>query len=131
MIEIKAKLMRTEAGIYATGERLECLIEFKNQCFISKDKTSSNEDESKQVENLAWASMQIHCYRKTAQDFIANGANIGSKTLDVNNGVTTGKTSLDTVTPPLGNIVFASNPKILFCDLKLVPNQKKSCKKAF
>lgn len=28
MIEIKAKLVRADSAIYATGEKVECLIEF-------------------------------------------------------------------------------------------------------
>lgn len=135
MIEITAKLMRTEAGIYATGERLECLIEFQN-----KGPSADAEDGSSasELENLAWASMQIHCYRKTAQDLIVSapkggssaGSGVGAKPLEPNQGIQTGKTSLDTVTPPLGDIIYASQPKILFCDLKLTPNQSKSCKNA-
>lgn len=129
MIEIKAKLMRSGAGIYATGECLECFIAFKNNCSISTDKNSSDTEASKQVENLAWASMQIYCYRKTAQGFLVDSDNAGRKPLDENVGVATGKTSLGTVTSPLGHIIYASKPKILFCDLKLQPDQTKSCKK--
>lgn len=33
MIEIKAKLLRADSAIYATGERVECLIEFTHKVF--------------------------------------------------------------------------------------------------
>lgn len=31
MIEIKAKFVRADSAIYATGERVECLIEFTHR----------------------------------------------------------------------------------------------------
>lgn len=135
MIEIKARLLRTEGGIYATGERLECLIIFKNKSIDGEEKDEKDsstetknpsENEESDVENLAWASMQIHCYRKTSQDLHTSN----SRAQDPHSGLMTGKTSLETVTPALGDIIYASEPKILFCDMKLPIHQTKTCKRA-
>jgi len=36
MIEIKAKLVRADSAIYATGECVECLIEFTHKVFAEE-----------------------------------------------------------------------------------------------
>ncbi|KAM7361744.1 RAB6A-GEF complex partner protein 2 isoform 2-T2 [Cochliomyia hominivorax] len=117
MIEIKAKLVRADAAIYATGERVECLIEFINKVFKSNNGSlgSINCSSSSNVECLAWASVQLHCYRKT-------NTNIGSTE---NNIEMIGKTALDAVTQAPGDVIVATKPKILFCDLRLQPNESK------
>lgn len=117
MIEIKAKLVRADAAIYAAGERVECLIEFVNKQFNG----ASGSEGSSSVECLAWASVQLHCYRKI------NG-NFGNweKNIDLVDMI--GKTALDAVTQAPGDIVIATKPKILFCDLKLQSNESKICK---
>ncbi|XP_013100480.1 RAB6A-GEF complex partner protein 2 isoform X2 [Stomoxys calcitrans] len=107
MIEIKARLVRTDS-IYATGEYVECLIEFIHK--IPSGSVVNNEI----LESLAWASVQLHCYRKTN---ISNQ----DKMLEM-----VGKTALDAVTQAPGDVVVATKPKILFCDLKLQPNESKT-----
>ena len=72
------------------------------------------------IENLAWASVQLHCYRKTnfsvsQQDKVAELADM------------VGKTALDAVTQAPGDVVLATKPKILFCDLKLPEGESKMC----
>lgn len=115
MIEIKAKLVRADSAIYATGEHVECLIEF-----IHRTPAGRNIDNETE-EALAWASVQLHCYRKTNVN-----VNHQDKMLELSEMV--GKTALDAVTQAPGDIVIATKPKILFCDLKLRPNESKTCK---
>uniref|UniRef100_T1PIJ8 Rgp1 n=1 Tax=Musca domestica TaxID=7370 RepID=T1PIJ8_MUSDO len=114
MIEIKAKLVRADSPIYATGEHVECLIEFTNRI----PSATNNGVDNCAVENLAWASVQLHCYRKT-------NVNIGPKDKMLELSEMVGKTALDAVTQAPGDIVIATKPKILFCDLKLQPNESK------
>uniref|UniRef100_A0A1A9ZY47 Arrestin C-terminal-like domain-containing protein n=1 Tax=Glossina pallidipes TaxID=7398 RepID=A0A1A9ZY47_GLOPL len=111
MIEIKAKLVRADAAIYATGERVECLIEFVHK--VGENVENVNNDE-----NLAWASAQLHCYRKTSFSVSSQG-----KSLDLSEMI--GKTALDAVTQAPGDIIITTKPKILFCDLKLKVNESK------
>lgn len=119
MIEIKAKLVRADAAIYATGECVECLIEFINKA--PGDETDAGASNNNLVEALAWASVQLHCYRKT--NVAVSGQD---KILELSEMV--GKTALDAVTQAPGEVVIATKPKILFCDLKLNPNESKICK---
>lgn len=71
------------------------------------------------LENLAWASVQIHCYSSSA---------ISEKTPDVNYMKNTNDTSLNAAVQGQGDPVLTTNPKILFCDLRLAPGEIKSCK---
>lgn len=114
MIEIKAKLVRADAAIYATGERVECLIEFINKV-LGGGAANNN------VETLAWASVQLHCYRKT-------NVYIGTQDKALELAEMIGKTALDAVTQAPGDVIIATKPKILFCDLKLQPHESKICK---
>ncbi|XP_055902664.1 RAB6A-GEF complex partner protein 2 [Eupeodes corollae] len=110
MIEITAKLIRADSAIYAAGEKVECLIEFTN-----RNEENANQTFNDHSENLAWASVQIHCYRKTT--FCANSVSDLTEMI--------GKTALDAVTQTPGEIIVATKPKILFCDLKLRPAETK------
>lgn len=122
MIEIKAKLVRADAAIYATGERVECLIEFVNKVFNNGAEVAANiASLNNNVECLAWASVQLHCYRKT-------NANVGVSDKNLELAEMIGKTALDAVTQAPGDVIIATKPKILFCDLKLQPNESKICK---
>lgn len=39
-----------------------------------------------------------------------------------------GRTALDAVTQAPGEVIVATKPKILFCDLRLQPGETKMCK---
>ncbi|XP_068155514.1 RAB6A-GEF complex partner protein 2 [Drosophila tropicalis] len=119
MIEIKAKLVRADSAIYATGERIECLIEFTHKVFTEEAEQvrSRNANESS-LENLAWASAQLHCYRKTS--YAISSADKTSELTEL-----IGRTALDAVTQAPGEVIVATKPKILFCDLKLQPGETK------
>lgn len=69
------------------------------------------------LENLAWATAQIHCYRSLTQD---------EKNAD-NLRIFTAETTLNAANQGQGSIVMATEPKILFCDLRLSPGESKSC----
>ncbi|XP_033238750.1 RAB6A-GEF complex partner protein 2 isoform X1 [Drosophila pseudoobscura] len=136
MIEIKAKLVRADSAIYATGERVECLIEFTHKVFADEQPPSNrNANEAGyefqpmtrisllnsifySLENLAWASAQLHCYRKTSYSTPA-----ADKTQELTELI--GRTALDAVTQAPGEVIVATKPKILFCDLKLQPGETK------
>lgn len=68
-------------------------------------------------ENLAWATAQIHCYCNSTLQEKADSL-ISSKN----------ETSLNATNKGQGDVVLATNPKILFCDLRLAPGETKSCK---
>lgn len=70
-------------------------------------------------EGLAWGTAQIHCYESSAlQDKHSTGDQPGTHE----------ETSLNALATSMGNILFASDPKILFCDLRLAPGENKTCK---
>ncbi|TDG48888.1 hypothetical protein AWZ03_004791 [Drosophila navojoa] len=115
MIEIKAKLVRADSAIYATGECVECLIEFTHKLFSEEQQRNAK---APTVENLAWASVQLHCYRKTSYSTHST-----DKTAELAELI--GRTALDAVTQTPGEVIVATKPKILFCDLKLQPGETK------
>ncbi|XP_030374487.1 RAB6A-GEF complex partner protein 2 [Scaptodrosophila lebanonensis] len=118
MIEIKAKLVRADSAIYATGERVECLIEFTHKVFGEEEKNTQRNANTASLENLAWASAQLHCYRKTS--YSTPGADKSAELAEL-----IGRTALDAVTQAPGEVIVATKPKILFCDLKLQPGETK------
>ncbi|XP_017848868.1 RAB6A-GEF complex partner protein 2 [Drosophila busckii] len=119
MIEIKAKLVRADSAIYATGECVECLIEFTHKVFDEEQANAREQNANNaSLENLAWASAQLHCYRKTSYSTPA-----ADKTAELAELI--GRTALDSVTQTPGEVIVATKPKILFCDLKLQPGETK------
>ncbi|KAI8045271.1 RAB6A-GEF complex partner protein 2 [Drosophila gunungcola] len=120
MIEIKAKLVRADSAIYATGERVECLIEFTHRVFTDEHSASQSGNANEaSPENLAWASAQLHCYRKTSYSHTSTG----DRTAELTEMV--GRTALDAVTQAPGEVIVATKPKILFCDLRLQRGETK------
>ncbi|XP_017091163.2 RAB6A-GEF complex partner protein 2 [Drosophila bipectinata] len=118
MIEIKAKLLRADSAIYATGERVECLIEFTHKVFQEENAGGTRNANDASQENLAWASAQLHCYRKTSY----SNPN-ADRTAELTEMI--GRTALDAVTQAPGEVIVATKPKILFCDLRLQPGETK------
>lgn len=67
------------------------------------------------LENLAWASAQIHCFFSTSK-------NSGDKTPII------GKTTaLEVTSSDIGDVIFHTKPKILFCDLTIPLGETKTC----
>ncbi|GAB0092887.1 RAB6A-GEF complex partner protein 2 [Sergentomyia squamirostris] len=110
MIEITSKLVREQTPVFLCGEVVECFISFTNPTLPEHKIAQSNNDI---LENLAWATAQIHCYcnsvfqERSPQDSLSND------------------TSLMAATHGQGDIVMATSPKILFCDLRLAPGETK------
>lgn len=76
----------------------------------------------KRLENLAWATAQIHCYCSSTSD--------DSKSIDSNVSKSSTKSILSVETSlqqGQGNVVLETEPKILFCDLRLSPGETKAC----
>lgn len=120
MIEVQAKLLRDV--VYVAGDSVECLVTFVNK---QPDGNHSGPDENsvrRLPENLAWASAQIHCHcsvdeskvrfpKSPSQEQMATGSK---------------DTSFIPCRGEKGYVVFSSKPKILFCDLRLLPGESKS-----
>ncbi|XP_023246479.1 RAB6A-GEF complex partner protein 2-like [Copidosoma floridanum] len=124
MIEITAKLMN--GSTFFSNEVIECMVTFScpagsanSTTLASNDESQANSDPS---ENLAWASVQIHCQCSINEKLIA-GDKIkkDTKPVAVNTDTTFAPSSSDN-----GHAVLNSKPKILFCDLKLSPGESKS-----
>lgn len=151
MIEINAKLVREQKTFFLCGEIVECFISFTHPTLPEHKIAQSNkyvapnciESNSNQftihshnfslvhalhirLENLAWATAQIHCYcARTTDDKSIDLA--PSKGTQKTNVVLSAETALNTQQGQ-GNTVLETDPKILFCDLRLSPGETKSCK---
>uniref|UniRef100_A0A182W093 RAB6A-GEF complex partner protein 2 n=1 Tax=Anopheles minimus TaxID=112268 RepID=A0A182W093_9DIPT len=115
MIEINAKLLRDQSAVFMCGEDVVCLIDFIHPSLPEHKIFQSNSDI---LENLAWATVQLHCYcnasfnEKSSNDAATN-RNIG------------GSTSLNASNQLKGEVLHSTEPKILFCDLRLSPGEAK------
>ncbi|XP_053657770.1 RAB6A-GEF complex partner protein 2 [Anopheles marshallii] len=115
MIEINAKLLRDQSAVFMCGEIVECFIDFIHPSLPEHKISQSNSDI---LENLAWATVQLHCYcnasfnEKSSTDGAAN-RNVG------------GSTSLNASNQLKGEVLHSTEPKILFCDLRLSPGEAK------
>uniref|UniRef100_A0A182J8Z2 RAB6A-GEF complex partner protein 2 n=1 Tax=Anopheles atroparvus TaxID=41427 RepID=A0A182J8Z2_ANOAO len=116
MIEINAKLLRDQSAVFMCGEVVECLIDFIHPSLPEHKISQSNSDI---LENLAWATVQLHCYcnaslnDRAANDVSAANRNVG------------GTTSLNASNQLKGEVLQSTEPKILFCDLRLSPGEAK------
>lgn len=72
------------------------------------------------LESLAWATAQIHCYRSSTQQDRQKAA--------ATQAIFTAETALSASSQGQGCVVLATDPRILFCDLRLSPGESKSCK---
>ncbi|XP_068618974.1 RAB6A-GEF complex partner protein 2 [Battus philenor] len=108
MIELSAKL--TTGTVYLAGEALECCITF---CHTTQPEHRNSQSHSDILENLAWASAQIHCFYSTSGNSDKSAAFEKTTALEV--------TSCD-----IGDVVFHTKPKILFCDLTIPLGETKT-----
>lgn len=76
------------------------------------------------MENLAWATAQIHCYSTSAVDEKSTEASVLKNVVKA--AIITADTALNTQQGQ-GNVVLETKPKILFCDLRLSPGETRSC----
>ncbi|XP_037049692.1 RAB6A-GEF complex partner protein 2 [Bradysia coprophila] len=113
MIEIVAKLVREQTPVFLCGESVELFISFTNPSLAEHRIAQSNNDI---LENLAWATGQIHCYRSSTDT---------DKPTDYSQ-IFSAETALNASSHGQGNVVLATEPKILFCDLRLAVGESKS-----
>ncbi|KAJ2953398.1 hypothetical protein O0L34_g988 [Tuta absoluta] len=109
MIELTAKL--NTGTVYLAGEALECCISF---CHTTQPEHRNSQSHSDILENLAWASAQIHCFYSTSGGH-------GDKTPSIEK-----TTALEVSSGDHGNVVFHTKPKILFCDLTIPLGETKT-----
>ncbi|CAF4868606.1 unnamed protein product [Pieris macdunnoughi] len=109
MIELAARL--TTGTVYLAGEALECCITF---CHTTQPEHRDSQSHSDILENLAWASAQIHCFFSTSK-------NTGEKSSPVEK-----TTALEVTSCDIGDVVFHTKPKILFCDLTIPLGETKT-----
>ncbi|CAG4957443.1 unnamed protein product [Colias eurytheme] len=109
MIELAARL--TTGTVYLAGEALECCITFSHE---TQPEHRDSQSHSDILENLAWASAQIHCFFSTSK-------NTNEKTQSVEK-----TTALEVTSCDIGDVVFHTKPKILFCDLTIPLGETKT-----
>ncbi|RWS09648.1 RAB6A-GEF complex partner protein 2-like protein [Dinothrombium tinctorium] len=112
MIEISARLYR--GSVYFTNETLRCLITFRN---VSDGGHSP-------PEVLAWSGVQIHCQCTVDETRVV--AARSSVAREQQTALSSTETSFQPFKGERGKVVFSTKPKILFCDLNLMPNESKS-----
>lgn len=118
MIELTAKIKR--GPVFLAGEILQCIISFTNSQNVSHKLSQSNKEV---FESVAWASAQIQsqCFTdpklsKEQEEKAATGPSAFADTTLA--AVAAGQDS--------GKVVVQTEPKILFCDLKLAPGETKT-----
>ncbi|XP_077299870.1 RAB6A-GEF complex partner protein 2 [Arctopsyche grandis] len=117
MIEITAKLLN--GSVYLSGEAIECAITFSH---IAQPEHKISQSHNDVLENLAWASAQIHCFYSTKdRSEPTNPGNFQRIGSFGNN-----RTSLQNSNGNLGQIILQTNPKIIFCDLTIQIGETKS-----
>lgn len=84
-----------------------------------------NEFFFQRLENLAWATAQVHCYCSSATDEKSTETTANKNVVKA--AIVTADTALNTQQGQ-GNVVLETKPKILFCDLRLSPGETRSCK---
>lgn len=119
MIEVSARL--TRGVVYLASEVIECILTFRNPSTDLNTKAQSNSDV---CETLAWASAQIHCQCTVSDDKVIFPSNspVAQEELAVSNK----NTSFAPCVGERGHVVLATKPKILFCDVRLLPGESKS-----
>ena len=109
MIEISAKLLR--GSVYFNNEQLKCLITYRN--------VGNN------VESLAWSGAQVHCHSSLDETKVICSSKT-NEILEEELAFTSKETSFHPCKGEKGRLIFSTNPKILFCDLTLQPNDCKT-----
>ncbi|KAH7965542.1 hypothetical protein HPB49_008694 [Dermacentor silvarum] len=120
MIEVQAKLLRDV--VYVAGDSVECLVTFTNK----QPDANCNEPNGNSIkripENIAWASAQIHCHCSVDESKIRFPKSPSQEQMATGSK----DTSFIPCRGEKGYVVFSSKPKILFCDLRLLPGESKS-----
>lgn len=112
MIEVVAFLNR--GSVYLAGETIQCTINFVNVSSTSKGNPRC-------IDTLAWASAQVHC-----QCTIREQGALSTKSQDASTGGSSGMTYFYPTKGEEGCTVIATEPKIIFCDLRLAPGESRT-----
>lgn len=138
MIEITARLMQ---GAYLAGELIECAVTFT--CPPPPQDVQSQGNEQEEI--LGLASAQIYCRCQMKQSNVAqlygqaDSTRIeqvtGSRTTafapllaDDNSSNNSGSSGGMSLPASANRIVSTTKPTILFCDLRLLPGESKTCR---
>lgn len=120
-MEIFADL--NSSGIYLSGDTIKCQLTFLNTHDFDPETVQEK------LEHVAWASVQIQCICQVANPMVSSGPSRRESETNapasLDNPGTAG-TSLQPQKDAFTREVFATKPKILFCDLFLEPRESKS-----
>ena len=113
-MEIFADL--NSCGIYLSGDKLKCQVTFFNTHEFDPETVQEK------LEHIAWASVQIQCVCQVATP----GPSRRESESVPPNFDSLNSTSLQPQKDAHTREVFATKPKILFCDLFLEPRESKT-----
>ena len=82
---------------------------------------------SEVMENLAWAACQIHCYCNSTISLADTSSGPGNTARSPQPDSNMNNTSIEAAMKGQGQVVLKTEPRILFCDLRLAPGETKSC----
>jgi len=116
-MEIFADL--NSSGIYLSGETVKCQVTFFNTHEFHPETVQDK------LERLAWASVQIQCICQVATPSGTASRRESESVAPSLDSLTT-STSLQPQKDAFTREVFATKPKILFCDLFLEPGGSKT-----
>jgi hypothetical protein len=128
LASIPSASISTNLSLPTTPSSSSSKSNFKNSQSFYCDINSSNfGDESEQI--IAWSCAQIdcHCYIDESKVILPKDP-LKYNTNNENNENEISNTSFQPNKDRMGISVYSSKPKILFCNLKLTPNESKSCK---
>ncbi|XP_042900669.1 RAB6A-GEF complex partner protein 2 [Parasteatoda tepidariorum] len=117
MIEVHARL--PHGSVFLSGEAVECHVSFRSPFTYSQKQSQSNNDIE---EVLAWASAQIHCQCTVDNTLVKFPITASQEEL----ATASHDTSFIPCRGESGHVVLSTKPKILFCDLKLLPGESKT-----
>ena len=117
-MEIFADL--NSSGIYLSGETVKCQVTFFNTHEFHPETVQDK------LEHLAWASVQIQCVCQVATPSGAASRRESESVAPSLDSLTSASTSLQPQKDAFTREVFATKPKILFCDLFLEPRESKT-----
>jgi len=119
MIEVNAKLIK--GATFLSGDTVDCLITFTNPAPRPNARSQCNSDV---LEVLAWASAQIHCHCTVNEAKVKYPKDESVAPEEA--AITNTETSFAPCHGERGHVVLSTKPKILFCDLRLLPGESKS-----
>lgn len=133
MIEVKARLLR--GSVFFAGECIECEIIFTNTASAAVSTSnqtcnhfSSSEcrKEQSETDRLAWASAQIHCQCSVNESRVKLPTRIDRSSNELSTDSNASCTSFVPSRGEEGRCLLSTQPKILFCDLKLAPGESRN-----